>query len=430
MNSTTCTELKRSLEADDLEAVTRLLELHPGGLDDLVTKPDGGVLRLLAAVRSGGMADLLLGQGLTVAQVSECWAQGFGLNRFSPEVAEHFIRCGATITPHAAAGLGLIERLRQLLDQQPGLVHAKGGDGGRPLHFSRDLATARLLVERGAKLDARDDDHDSTAAQWRIGEAHEVTRFLIGQGARSDIFMAAGLGDLELAQRLVLENPRCTTYRIGNNSGPFPGIGARGGGGTIYQWTLGFNQSPQEIAHHRGHRDVFDFLMSQTPPRQRLLVACMLANRGLAQEIAASSPGLVDTLDDEDRALLAKCCWETNLNREAVRLMLDLGFPIAVPEYNHGFQALHNAAWCGDAELVELLLRRGHPVDRRDPRFQSTALGYAIHSCVTARCHPEGDFQRVVQLLLEAGTPLDPSQSPSGNEGIDAVIQTHRKTHP
>jgi ankyrin repeat protein len=136
---------------------------------------------------------------------------------------------------------------------------------------------------------------------------------------------------------------------------------------------------------------------------------------------------LIGELDGEDLALLAKSCWETNLNRDAVRLMLDLGFPIDAPEHHHGHQALHNAAWCGDTDLVELLLQRDHPVGNRDPRYQSTALGFAIHSCVVAQRHPEGDFPRVVRLLLEAGTPLDDGQYPCGHDGIDAVIRSHRQ---
>jgi hypothetical protein len=43
-------------------------------------------------------------------------------------------------------------------------------------------------VERGAELDPRDDDHNSTPAQWRIGDAPEVTRFLIARGACPDFF--------------------------------------------------------------------------------------------------------------------------------------------------------------------------------------------------------------------------------------------------
>jgi hypothetical protein len=315
-----------------------------------------------------------------------------------------------------------------MLDGQPELVRAKGGDGGTPLHFSRDLETARLLVERGAELDPRDEDHHSTPAQWRIGDAPEVARFLLEQGATPDIFMAAALNDVRLAGFLIVEKPACTSYRIGNNKGLFPGIGFHGRGGTFYQWSLGFNQSPQEIAFHRGHMELFDFLMKYTPPRPRLLVACMLADRETALEISAQHPGLIAELDEEDKALLAKSCWETNLNREAVRLMLDLGFPVDAPEFNHGYQPLHNAAWCGDAELVKLLIERGHPVDRRDPTYHSTPLGFAIYSCITAKRHPEGDFPGVVRLLLEAGTPFDEAKYPTGDDGLDAVISQHLQT--
>jgi hypothetical protein len=72
---------------------------------------------------------------------------------------------------------------------------------------------------------------------------------------------------------------------------------------------------------------------------------------------------------------------------------------------------------------VALLLQRGHPLDRRDPRYHATALGFAIHSCVEARRHPEGDFPRVVELLLTTGVPLDDGQYPTGHEGLDQVIQ-------
>jgi hypothetical protein len=427
MNAHSLAAVHRLVESDDLAGVAALLERHRAELAALMSSPGVSPAGILASVRSVGMADLLLENGLTAAMVGAWWAPGFGLNRLSPEVAEHLVQRGAVLTPHAASALGLVERLRGLLDRQPDLVHAKGGDGCRPLHFSRDVATARLLLERGADIDARDDDHDSTPAQWRIGDAPEVTRLLLARGAQGDLFMAAGLGDLALAERLVRQDRACTIHRIGNNRGPFPGIGSGGRGGTIYQWTLGFNQSAQEIAHRRGHRELYDFLMAHTPPRQQLLVACALADRSLAESIVARSPGLVAELDAEDHTLLAKFCWETNISIEAVRLMLDLGFPVDVPESNHGFMPLHNAAWCGDAPLVELLLRHGHPVDRRDPGYNATALGYAIHSCVTARRHPGGSFPEVVRLLLEAGVPLDPHQYPSGDPAIDAVIGSIRK---
>jgi hypothetical protein len=38
---------------------------------------------------------------------------------------------------------------------------------------------AQLLLDHNARIDARDEDHDSTPAQWLSGEAPDVARFLL-----------------------------------------------------------------------------------------------------------------------------------------------------------------------------------------------------------------------------------------------------------
>lgn len=414
---------QRVMVSDDVVAAAALLREHPGLIKQIGKLCGPGARPPLAFVRSREMADLLLEYGAKLTEVGKWWAPGFGLEDVAPSVADYLIQRGARVTPHAAAALGLTGKLRELVDKKPRLVRAKGGDGGRPLHFCRNVESAQLLLERGAEIDSRDDDHDSTPSQWRIGDAPDVTRFLLERGATADVFMAAGLGDAELAERLIRETPECTSYRIGNNKGPFPGIGFHGRGGTIYQWTLGFNQSPHEIALKRGHEAVFDLLMQHTPLRHKFLVACTLPDRKLAEELAGRNSGMMDELDDEDRALLAKLCWETNLNIEAVRLMLDIGFPVDAPEFNHGYMPLHNAAWCGNLELVELLIHHGHPVDVSDPQYRATPVGWAIHSCLEAKRHPEGDFPQVVELLMKRGASFDERRYPTGHPGIDAVLK-------
>jgi hypothetical protein len=312
-----------------------------------------------------------------------------------------------------------------MLNDEPDLIRAKGGDGCHPLHFCKDADLLSLLIDRGAELEARDEDHFSTPAQWRIQDSPDIVRLLLRHGATADIFMAAGLGDLELVNQLVAENPGCTEYRIGNNKGPFPGIGFQGRGGTIYQWSLGFNLSPHEVALRRGRQDVYDLLLKASSPKTKFLVACTTANRRLAQSVVADHPDTVRQLDDEDLALMAKFCWETNKSIEAVRLMLDMGFPVEAREVNHGCTALHNAAWCGDPKLVRLLLERGHPPNVRDPDHQSTPIGWAVHSCIEAKRHPDGRFPEVVKLLLEAGTPFEKKCYPVGNKAIDAMLKKH-----
>ena len=225
-----------------------------------------------------------------------------------PDIGAYLVQSGARLTPHAAAGLDQVEHLRTLINQNPDHLEAKGGDGCTPLHFATRVPVARLLAARGAALDPRDEDHFSTPAQWCLSDAPEVTHFLLDQGARADIFMAAAFGDLVLAQQLIDADPACTTYFIGNNEGPFPGIGFQNRGGHIYQWSLGFNQTPHEVALQRGHRELYQLLLAQTPPKHQLLVACLVGDRDLALRLAAENPDFLTQMEGEDLTLLAKFC--------------------------------------------------------------------------------------------------------------------------
>ena len=65
-------------------------------------------------------------------------------------------------------------------------------------------------MDHGAEIDARDIDHESTAAQYMA--AHwprrpEVARYLISRGAQTDILMAASVGDLESVRQHIDEDP-------------------------------------------------------------------------------------------------------------------------------------------------------------------------------------------------------------------------------
>src|SRR5579872_1187253 len=186
------TLLNRALESDDLAAIGTLVRDHPDLLHDPHRRP------AITLARSVAAAELLLTLGAGVDTAAKWWAPGFYTRTVDLNVALLLLERGATLTIHAAAGLGLIDRIAAMLSADPSLVHAKGGDGCTPLHFSKDVATASLLLDHGAHIDARDEDHDSTPVQWLIGDVPQVVRFLLDRGAAPDIFLAAALGDRAL----------------------------------------------------------------------------------------------------------------------------------------------------------------------------------------------------------------------------------------
>jgi ankyrin repeat protein len=358
-----------------------------------------------------------------VEAASAAWASGLGTRKVDQAKARDLVARGAKLTPHAAAGLGFTDELAKILASDPAAIDAKGCDACTPLHFARDIATAELLLAHGARIDARDEDHRSTPAQWLIGDAPEITQFLLDRGATPDIFIAAALGDLALAEKLIAADPHCTSHRIGR-APEFPPLGG-GSGGTIYQWTLAFNSYPHQIALLKGHRELFEFLYENSATATRFLIDCVLVRREEATAIAKANPDLVASLPTQDLELLPRYCWETNSNFEAVKLMLDLGFPVMQTERSHGYTALHNAAWSGSADLVDLLLERGARVDVLDPGFHATPLGYALHDCLYEKRHPEGDFARVVKALLDAGSPWDALECPTGEPKLDRVFRAY-----
>src|SRR5262245_63485499 len=149
---------------DDAAAIRDILTRNPE-LKQYINHPVGAFdSPAILSVRSRAMLDVLLEAGADIDARSNWWAGSFGLlDTASPDLAAYAIERGATVTVHAAARLGLLHRLKELVAADPSLVHAPGGDGKTPLHFASSVAIAEYLLDHEAEIDARDVDHLSTA---------------------------------------------------------------------------------------------------------------------------------------------------------------------------------------------------------------------------------------------------------------------------
>ena len=406
---------KNALKHDDPAALSQLLDRYPElkrNINEPITDFDSP---LITSVRSGAMLDVLLEAGADINARSRWWAGGFGLlDSASPELAAYAIQRGAVITVHAAARLGMIEKLRELIAADPELVHARGGDGQTPLHFASTVEIAEYLLDQGANIDARDLDHVSTAAQYMLRTRPEIARYLIRRGCKTDILMAAALGDTGLVLKHLEDDPEYIRMRVSDED--FPMIGPDNGG-TIYQWELGWYVSACQVAKSYGHSGLFHLLMERCPPEEKLLNACWLHDEGLVNSLLAQHPTLSTVLPAAGRRQLAHAA--RNNDTLAARLMLAAGLPVDTFSQHHA-TPLHWAAWHGNAELVRLILAHHPPLENADNDFKGTPLRWAIHGSEHGWHCERGDYGGTVSALLDAGARLP--ENIEGSEAVRAVL--------
>jgi hypothetical protein len=422
-----------ALHHGDVEAVRALLE-ESGDVRAAVNEPISyfNSRPVARATKNLPLLDVLLAYGADLNLKSTWWAGGFGLmeSDCTPEEAAPLIARGAIVDVFAAANLGMFDRLRELVERDPSLVHARGGDGKTPLHCARTVEIAQYLVDRGAHIDARDVDHESTPAQYLVREAPEVTRLLIDRGAWFDIFIAVGLRDAALVERCLRDDPEALHHRTWHgkyqvaHDGKRPAtpeeIGDRRG--DVYRWVFGHNVSALDVANALGYEDILQLLLRHASPAQRLLAACAKADRAAAEAIVAAQPDAVASLTPDDMRLIAHAAHADDA--AAVALMLDLGFdPLArgVDEW----EPIRWGAFHGNAAIVRLLLSHNPPIGVPDQTYGGTPLQQCLYGSLHGWQCGTGDFATTVRLLLDAGERPEPTVVPVGRDDVDAVLREY-----
>ena len=410
---------RKALQEDDAATVRRLLQ-HHSQLRAMINEPIAGFdAPPIIHVRSRAMLDVLLAAGADINARSRWWAGGFGLlDCASPELATYAIQRGAEVTVHAAARLGMLGYVKQLISANPKLVHAKGGDGQTPLHFASTLEVAEYLLEQGADLDARDVDHESNAAQYMVRSRPKTARYLIERGCKTDILMAAALGDADLARKHLDADPESIRVRVSDEY--FPMVGGKTGG-TIYQWELGWYVSACQVAKSFGHSDLFRLLTARSPADERLLNACWLHDGEIVKSLLTQNSALGASLSDAGKRHLAHAARNDDL--AAVRLMLKAGLPLNAGSQHHA-TALHWAAWHGNAEMVRLILRHQPDLEDIANDFRGTPLGWAIHGSENGWHNETGDYASTVEALIQAGAKVP--RTIEGTEVVRKVLERYR----
>jgi ankyrin repeat protein len=248
-----------------------------------------------------------------------------------------------------------------------------------------------------------------------------LARYLVERGATADIFMVAALGMADRARAMLESDP--SQLQLRTSQGEYaekPPSSLH-----IYQWTLGPNLSPLQVAAAYRQAETVRVMERFAPPVERLLLACHLGRGQEARAIARDHPGFLTELDETQRRALTDEAWSANA--PAVELLLELGFDPSVPSTSgpRGGNALHCASWEGSSACVEAILR--YPAGKalinvREPNWNGTPLSWCCHGSTNCG-DPRADHAAVARLLIAAGAEVTPEMGDRGcSDGMQAVL--------
>lgn len=422
--------LEAAVRDSDATRVSQIFERYPdlrAKIDDPLPHYGFGQHALFAAAQRSDRAtiDVLLRAGANIRKRTEWWAGGFGvLDDCDPDMVEFLTERRAVLDAHSASRLGMMAKLQEFVAADAGVVHARGGDGQTPLHFASTVEIAEFLLAKGADIDARDVDHESTPAQYmlRVGQKRHyphdrqnVARYLVSRGCQTDILMAAALGDADLVRRHLDADPGCIRMSVAKEWFPMRDPRA---GGPIYIWMLGGNRTAHAVARDFGHEEIFELLMERTPEELKLALACDLGDEAIFHEFLSKHSDAAKTLSEADQCKLPNAARSNNT--KAVRLMLEAGWPVNTPG-EMGATALHWAAFNGNADMTRDILRFHPELELKSREEAGTALGWTLYASGSGWNRDTGDYVGTVRALLDAGAVVPPHAEDL--EPSDAVLE-------
>ncbi|HEV2470738.1 MAG TPA: ankyrin repeat domain-containing protein [Candidatus Sulfotelmatobacter sp.] len=415
--------LKRQ-QAADSEALARIRENHPryknASQKDLATSPFTlADSQLVLAIEYGFSSWSKLQSHVKTLEAASSTAEAFASLR-------------------DAAGKGDLARLNALLDAHPDLINERGGEGVRtalhqavfgnseaavkllldrganpnircegdnayPLHFAVEkhrFPIIRLLVEHGADTIGEGDYHElgviGWATAWDYIQPHpEIVPYLLAHGARHNIFSAVAMGEGEKIRELVARTPADLERRMNGSimrSMPLHLAVMKNQPASITTLLdLGANTesldeagfSALDVAAFRGQHDLAQLLL-QRGAKVRLPAALALHRTTDVEKLLRSDPGTLNP----------GCRWGNLIIRAAERAPGDVvealirnGASVNVRDNpktsidnTSGYTPLHAAAWYGNLNAIDALMKHGADVRAREEKYHGTPAGWADYS--------------------------------------------------
>jgi ankyrin repeat protein len=208
-------ELFAASRSGDAAAARRVLERAPELAR--VTGPHpiwgGEPTALHLAVENGrtDVASMLLKLGADPNHPSDMYDGWSPLliaaGRQSRPLVELLLAHGARVDAWEAAALGDVTRRDEIITERPDVLTEHRANDAPPLHFAATIEVAKLMIDRGAPLDAVD-KYGSTAARsaaYGRRTRRPVAKYLVEVSGERDPWMLAALDDTAGLAELALQ---------------------------------------------------------------------------------------------------------------------------------------------------------------------------------------------------------------------------------
>ena len=305
------------------------------------------------------------------------------------------------------------------------------GDHAYPIHFAAergDLAVVRLLVEQGADPVGAGTLHELDVLGWAVCFDYamhlDVARYLLAHGARHTLLSAVAMGEVDavraraasgedLNQRMDRTNRRRTPLHLAVVKGQPASAAALLSLGADADLEDAAGLTPLDVAALAGDEAMTRVLLDGGA-RLTLPAAVALERPDVVERLVREDPDFVSMTSRERWGRLVVHASERASGRALDALLTTLtryrgGLSVvnvpddeetAVDAAPH-HTPLHAAAFRGNDEAVEVLLRHGADVRARDGKYCATPAGWAAY----AGHHATAD--RILAADIDIFTAID-----------------------
>ena len=333
----------------------------------------------------------------------------------------------------SAAQSGEVDALRQRLDARPDLINALAGrgfpkatalhlaalrnqhaaarllidrgadldarefpDNAAPLHFAAmyaDLQMVRLLVEAGADVEGKGDDPEVGIVGWATcfrQVREDVAEYLLSHGATLNLWSAIALDRADAVREMVTNDPALLTARMTrahHRRTPLHHAAARNQPAMV-QLMLELGADPNATdatgatalttAVQENADPAIASALAAAGAKLDFLTAVNLGRYADAEAMLRDDPARIGP---DGRDTIALHLSVSKRNMATIRWLLahriDVNAKRLMWDFNH--TALHMTVESGEIDIARLLLDAGADPNIRDDKVNATALGWADH---------------------------------------------------